>query len=297
VFFVASGLHSDGRARDQVMTREDLSFFKRWFSAHAASYRTGNSVDDKTIGLKVAHTRRVGREIVMIASALNLSDADLLLAETVALLHDVGRFKQYKDYGTFSDFASRNHAEIGLDVLSEHEVLLRCSPAETRLIRQVIHYHNRRVLPDEKDGKILFFARLLRDADKLDIWKVFVDYYAGRYEGVDSAVVWGLPDAPDCAPSILNALNASQMADAKHMGTVNDFKLLQISWVFDINFSPTFHAVFQRKYVDQIAAVLPQRPEISKAVGAARSYLQRRQHDPIEPCDSGERTWEAWAKR
>ena len=35
--------------------------------------------------------------------------------------------------------------------------------------------------------------RLLRDADKLDIWKLFIDYYNEREKNHSSAVELGLP--------------------------------------------------------------------------------------------------------
>lgn len=262
------------------MNKDDLTYFKKWFARYVGAFRTGDPAGDKTIGLKVAHTRRVCEEIVRIAEALGVSGSDLLLAETTAVFHDVGRFKQYRDHGTFNDAASRNHAELGLAVLAEHEVLTRCSVEEADLVRRVIGYHNVRVLPEEKDRRIRYFAALLRDADKLDIWKVFVDYYTGRYDGVDSAVVWGLPEGPGCSPAIIEAVNAGKMADTKHMVTINDFKLLQISWVFDLNFPPAFRAVLERRYLEKIGATLPDRPDITGAVAVAKAYLQRQSRGP-----------------
>ena len=259
------------------MNKDDLAYFKKWFLEYVASFRTGDRVRDKTIGLKEAHTRRVCKEIMMIARSLDLSEDDLLLAEAVALFHDVGRFKQYRDYGTFNDSVSRNHAELGLEELAAHKILSRCSAAENKLIRWAIHCHNVRVLPEEEEAKLVFFAKLLRDADKLDIWRVFVDYYEGRYPGMDSVVVWRLPDEPGCSSTITGALYAQEMAETKHMVTLNDFKLLQISWVFDINFASTFRTIQRRGYVDKIATGLPHTADIQTAVGIAKAYVLAQQ--------------------
>ncbi len=259
------------------MNRAELDYFKEWFSEYVATFRSGDRVLDKTIALKEAHTRRVCKEIRMISGALKLSDDAIRVAETTALFHDVGRFRQYRDYGTFNDAASRNHAELGLDVLAENQVLSRCGAVERHIVQQAIRYHNMRVLPQEQDAKIVLFAKLLRDADKLDIWRVFVDYYEGRYADLDSVVVWGLPDEPVWSAPIIDALYARKMADTKHMATLNDFKLLQISWVFDVNFAPTFRAVQRRGYLAKIAQTLPPTPEIEKAVDIAGVYVDRRQ--------------------
>ena len=42
------------------------------------------------------------------------------IAEAVALLHDVGRFEQYKRYGTFNDRKSVNHAALGVEIMKKN---------------------------------------------------------------------------------------------------------------------------------------------------------------------------------
>ena len=229
------------------MKLEDLEHFKKWFTDYTSTYYTDDPVHDQPIKLKQEHTQRVCKEIVTLGQALNLPERDMLLAETMALFHDVGRFEQYAVYGTFKDKASEDHAKLGIKVLSKHNVLSTCSHKEQSLITRAIGYHNMRTLPDEKDERCLFFARLLRDAEKLDIWRVFIEYYGRQETEPNATIVWGLPDKDLCSPAILEALHDRRMADLKDMATLNDFKLLQISWVYDLNFAPTFRTVYQRR--------------------------------------------------
>jgi hypothetical protein len=42
----------------------------------------------------------------------------------------------------------------------------------------------------------------------------------------------------------------------------DDFKLLQMSWIFDINFKPTLRSVKSRRYLEMIRDVLPKSKEI-----------------------------------
>lgn len=258
------------------MDIEDLTRFKRWFSHYVAGYYTDDSPQNKTIRLKEEHTERVCKEMVMLGEALNLAAQDMLLAETMALFHDVGRFAQYATYGTFEDAVSENHAALGLRELARHRVLSICSDAERSLIAKAIGYHNVRTLPEDEGPETLFFAKILRDADKLDIWRVFIDYYDLPYEQRDSTIVWGLPNDMACSAKIVNALDRQEMADTRDMITLNDYKLLQISWIFDVNFAPTLEAVHERRYIDRIAATLPQTEEIQKVVGRLMAYLHQR---------------------
>ena len=83
------------------MTRKDLEYFKNWFSDYVAPYYTGDGAYDRPVRLKQEHTMRVCREIEMLGRRLNLDPQEMLLAETMALFHDIGRFQQYAIYGTF----------------------------------------------------------------------------------------------------------------------------------------------------------------------------------------------------
>ena len=257
------------------MKSDDLTYFKAWFADHVAAYYTGDPVHDQTIRLKQDHTERVCKEIRMIGQALNLVPQDMLLAETAALFHDVGRFEQYATYGTFKDAVSENHAKLGLKELAKHQVLSICSDMERLLITKAIGYHNVRTLPEHEDERCLFFARLLRDADKLDIWNVFIDYYEHQHEQANSTIVWDLPNNEACSPKIMNALRQKKMAETGDMATLTDFKLLQISWVFDLNFAPTFSAVRERRYVEKIADRLPQTSQIQELVAMVQAYLAK----------------------
>lgn len=258
------------------MKPDDLKYFKTWFANYVEAYHTDDPVHDRPIRLKQEHTKRVCEEIVILGKALDLPPQEMLLAETMALFHDVGRFEQYAIYGTFKDAVSEDHAALGLRELDKHQVLAVCSDEERALVVKAIVSHNVRILSPDKDERSLFFARLLRDADKLDIWRVFIEYYARQDDEPNSTIVLGLPNNQDCSPAILDALREHRMADLKDMTTLNDFKLLQISWVFDLNFGPTYRAVHDRQYVQRIASTLPQTSEISEILALVQGYVQNR---------------------
>jgi hypothetical protein len=255
------------------MKKSELIHLKNWFADYVSGYYTADSEYNCAIRLKEEHTKRVCDNIVMLGKALCLSEQEMMLAETMALLHDIGRFKQYAVYGTFKDMDSENHARLGLQQIGIHKILRTFSKYEKRLIAKAVAYHNVAVLPNVEDKKILFFMQLLRDADKLDIWKVVIDYYHEREKNPNSTIELGLPDEHACSPKILQALMEHRLARIEDLKTLNDFKLLQIGWVFDLNFVPSFQTVQNRKYVEQIASTLPQSKEVKEAVKRAHDYV------------------------
>ncbi|OEU67857.1 MAG: hypothetical protein BBJ57_00915 [Desulfobacterales bacterium PC51MH44] len=255
------------------MDRKDLKNLKAWFTNYVAGFYTDAPTDNRTIRLKEKHTERVCRNIIMLGKALGLSDQEMILAETMALFHDIGRFKQYALYGTFKDEGSENHARLGLRQMAAHNVLFVCTKMEKRLITKAIAYHNAAEIPTDEDEETIFYIRLLRDADKLDIWKVFIDYYQERDKYPNPTVEIGLPDDSTYSPQVIAALHERRFARIRDLKTLNDFKLLQISWVFDLNFVASFQAVKTRGYIEQIEATLPQSKVIIGAIDEARDYV------------------------
>ncbi|MFH2220076.1 MAG: HD domain-containing protein [Pseudomonadota bacterium] len=256
------------------MDREDLKNLKKWFSDYVSGFYRRDADYNRPIRLKEEHTRRVCENIIALGKALDLPGHDMLLAETMALFHDVGRFKQYAEYGTFNDRISINHARLGIRQLATRRVLSVYTRDERRLITRAIAFHNALALPETDAPRQLFFMRLLRDADKLDIWQVFIDYYQERRTKPSTVIEIGLPDGPGYSKQIVEALNAQRFARMQDLKTLNDFKLLQISWVFDLNFTPSFRMVRHREYIERIAATLPDSEEITAAVDRARDYVK-----------------------
>ncbi len=258
------------------MKNKVIEKLEKWFHKYVSDFYTGDADYDRNIKVKEEHTGRVCKNSVMIASKLNFSNKDFLLAKVIALFHDIGRFRQFADYGTFRDVDSENHAMLGLRVLSEHDILSDFADEEKRIITKAIKFHNARTLPSEKDEYTLFFMKLIRDADKLDIWRVLIDYYITNNHDPNSALDLGLPAGEDYSSVVLKSLYGSRIANLKDMKTLNDFKLLQISWVYDLNFMPTFKAVYEGEIIKTISGTLPCTREISDAVQCALDYVEEK---------------------
>lgn len=247
------------------MKRDDLIFFKKWFSDFCRSFYSPDIKDQKNIYLKEHHSFNVCKNIVEIAKGLSLSNNQTILAETIALFHDIGRFPQYARYKTFRDSISVNHGLLGAQTLQGEKILQHLPENEKELIIQAVKFHNAFSIPKKQKHDTLLFLKLIRDADKLDIWRVFIEYYECPEEDRASAISPGLPDMPGYSEDVLSYLDKKQIVPHSKIKTLNDFKLLQLSWIYDLNFKPSLNLLLERDYIDRITAKLPQTEEIRKA--------------------------------
>lgn len=255
--------------------------YKVWFDNYINQFRGRYPDLIENIDIKADHCKKVCSEIVALAQNMNLSDEEVLLAETIGLFHDIGRFRQYVKYQTFSDSKSQNHAELGVEVLKENNVLKDLSVENQEIIFNSILNHSTAKIPSEKNERIIFFSKLIRDADKLDIWRLITEYYMVKEQksvdstgGENKTLELELPDNDQISEAVLESLLNKQIVLKESMKTLNDFKLLQIGWIFDLNFDYSIKRLYEKKYLNKIFETLPNNNRIKNIRDIVNNYFQ-----------------------
>lgn len=229
----------------------------KWFETYTHGFDAPEPGVQQGMDLKRAHTRRVCEAVRDIGRSLNLSPRDMCIAEAAALLHDIGRFEQYRQYRTFSDTLSEDHAALGVKVIQTQGILRPLDRDTAGMITRVVGYHNRAGLPEHEDERCLFFLKLIRDADKVDIWRVVTDYYRIAHTHRNPTIELNLPDTPQISDPVYDTLKQGRLVQMADLKTLNDFKLLQMGWVFDLNFPRTFQLVREKGYLEMLRDALP----------------------------------------
>lgn len=151
----------------------DLIKAKKAFKKYVKKYDKENEM----IKLKIIHTYKVVNLSEYIAKSIGLKKEDIELAELIALLHDIGRFEQIRIYNSFEDSKTIDHADLGIKILYE-ENLIREFIQEDKydnLIYKAIKNHNKYELEKDLSARELLHAKIIRDADKTDIYRVALE--------------------------------------------------------------------------------------------------------------------------
>lgn len=124
--------------------------------------------------LKVKHTYKVADISEQIAINLNLSPQYVDLSWLIGILHDIARFEQNKRFGTFNDLVSVDHAELGADILFKQGKIRDFIDVKNYddIIENAIRFHNKYRVDASLDDDTKMFCNIIRDADKLDIFRV-----------------------------------------------------------------------------------------------------------------------------
>jgi hypothetical protein len=267
------------------MQQSRLDAIRQWFDGYVRTFYDIDPEGLKNILLKVDHTRKVCEVMDILAAGEGLLPDQARIAAAVALLHDVGRFPQYRKWRTFRDSDSDNHARLAVEVIRAEQLLEVLPPEERLLIEEAVRFHNLLELPEQVKSPTRLFMRLIRDADKLDIWRVVLEQYTLPADDQASAVSLGLPDLPEFTPACVESLMRKQVVRLEQCRVLNDFKLLQISWALDLGFATSYRLLVERDYIPELAGtLLGKHDDVEGAVVEIMAEVRKRAViSPISP--------------
>lgn len=264
------------------MESYSLDNFRRWFDTYTSRFFGEDEFVNEHLRMKQEHTRRTCQEILVLAGQLALDDHQKQIAEIVALFHDVGRFPQFAEYHTFNDARSIDHSHLGVEILRREGVLNVLRREDGQWVEAAIEHHGRKALPANLNGQALLFAKLIRDADKLDIFRIVIKLYR-RYRADPAGFPWDLelPDEPRYSAEVFHAVMEGKLIEHAMLQTLNDMMLCKLSWVYDVNFAVTLARLREEGFLEQTLSFLPATPEIERLGEKILAYVKTRVHQGV----------------
>lgn len=211
-----------------------------WFRRYATSFYCDDDTVMAGIRLKEEHTIRVAEISAALAAHLGLNEAQRQLAAVIGVGHDVGRFIQYSRYRTFNDALSVDHGELSIKEMKRERVFDGLMPDDRETAIFAIYYHNKLSFPEDSP-ELSLFARIIRDADKLDIFRCLPPVTADH----------------DYSPVLLERLVQGKSLPYAEVKTAADRRLVRIGWLLDVNYPWTLRILKQEGHIDNLLEQLP----------------------------------------
>ena len=215
-------------------------------------YLKNYNPEDAQIKLKISHIYRVAELSKRLATMLNLSEEDILLAELIGLLHDIGRFEQIKLFHkfdhTFLDKESIDHAEYGNKILFEDD-LIRNFITEDKydeIIKTAISNHNKPCISNDLTNYERLHAMIIRDADKTDI--LYLSTVGDEKTIFENSNL--------CKETITDEIYYDLIQREKinynNIHSAADILLCHFAYIYDYNFSTMLKFVDSKGYIDKM---------------------------------------------
>lgn len=261
-----------------------------------AEYVRNYDPSDEKIKLKIDHTYRVAGLCQRIAESLGLSEPDVDIAWLLGMLHDIGRFEQIRRFGTFNDVQSVDHAEFGADLLFKEGLIRKfaegyyeeCELAEpenqedeqiiknnehhnkdTGLLEMAIRQHNKYRVKEDLTERQRMFCDILRDADKVDIFKVNADIpmeiiYDVTTEELKNGII---------TKEVLESFYKKETVLKSVRRSAVDHIVGHISLLFELVYKESYRQVREQGYVYKLLDFKSDVPEVNAEFYDMRKYV------------------------
>lgn len=225
----------------------DISKAKIEFKKFIEKYDNKNHASYK---LKVVHTYHVAQNAKEIAERLKLNKEDIELAELIGLLHDIGRFEELNITKELNS-VNFDHALYGSKMLFE-KGLIRNFVEDNKydnIIKKAIENHSRLSIEDGLDERSLLHSKLIRDADKLD------NYRVKKEEKIEAIFPTRVNKNEDMENSLLSDKVFETVLNKKCVNindrvTPLDFWVCILAFTFDLNFDVTYKIIKEKNYIN-----------------------------------------------
>ena len=220
----------------------DIEKTKKEFSSFTEKYVRQCPV----VASKVSHSFRVMEISNLIAKKMNLNEEDIEIATLIGLLHDIARFEQYTKYGTYSDVDSIDHGDYGVEILNKDIRKYVDTDKYDTLIKTAIKNHNKFEIEPGLNERELFFCKLIRDADKVDIlYEATYMFWDGIEDQENNSELNKKVYECFCKYKTIKRVKGENYEDFNKVITTSAF-------VFDINFEETFEIIYKEDYINRI---------------------------------------------
>ena len=220
------------------------------------------------ISYKYYHSYRVMDNMITLAKSLNLPYSDIELAKYIGLLHDIGRFEQFKRFNSFSD-KNLDHGDLGETILRENNALdnLKISKDDYEIVYTAIRNHNKYMIEPNLDLRTLRFAKMIRDADKLDI------LYALNNSEIKS-VIW--EDDSIITDRVKNQFFEGKQVKNNGTETKNEKIITMFSFIYDFNYGASMEIIKNENYYGKIYRRLKHKALFKPYIDHVNKYIDER---------------------
>lgn len=223
------------------------------------------NLEDMHVKYKYNHSIRVEKICEALAKSLNFNDEDTYIMKTIGLLHDIGRFEQYKLTGGYSD-AEFDHGAYGAMILFKEGLIEKfdVDPKYYDIMEFAIINHNKYAIEEVNDDRKMLFARVLRDADKLDKFDAYTYLKAYNITDIDDEVT----------NEVTIQFKKFELINRKIRRTKADLLISIIAFIFDINFKESFDIIYEQKYLDKLYNQINNRERFKEYFDIAECYVE-----------------------
>lgn len=224
--------------------------------------------NENSIRRKYEHSYRVMREADAIVYSIGLEEDDSYLASFIGLFHDLGRFEQWTQYKSFDDSKSIDHANLACKILFDDNLVSKTNLGEENyeLVKNSIENHNKYEIDKTiKDEKTILHSKIVRDADKIDIF----------YQISNPKIIELESDDSEISEKIKKEFYNHKCIKHNDVKSINDKVVSTLSMLFDLYFDYSKNTIIEKGYLDRLLEYLNNKQIFKEYIEEVKNYLNK----------------------
>ena len=189
------------------------------FQAYVKNY----DANDGKVHLKIVHTMKVAELSEMIARGIGEDEENVHLAKVIGLLHDIGRFEQLRRFHDFRDYLTVDHAQLGVEISN----------------------HNKYAIADGLNKNTLTHAKIIRDADKTDIFRVHIEDPVDDFLFIKDDEI----KQSKISKEIEKQFYEGHCIVSGGRKSVADVYVMRLAFMYDVNYVPALEYIQKQNYL------------------------------------------------
>ena len=229
-------------------------------------------MNERMIAYKFNHSYRVEHQAEEICRSINTDTVERDLASFIALVHDIARFRQWTEYKTFDDAKSFDHGDEGANILFKEGMIneFNVNKDDYDIIKKAVRNHNKFNIEDNLNDRELLHAKIVRDADKIDILysfstNILLEIEEDENEGISDEV----------RENFLN----HNLVKKENVKNKNDRILMLLSLIYDINYDYSIERIKNEKYVEKFYEHIKNKKMFKEYFEEMKKYLKEVKHE------------------
>lgn len=224
-------------------------------------------LNEDMIAYKYNHSYRVVHQAEEICRSINLDTEERDLASLIALLHDIGRFKQWTEFKTFSDSKSFDHALEGTKILFDEKEIekFNIKKDDYEIVKKAIYNHNKYSVDySNLSLREALHSKIIRDADKIDI----------LYSFSTNRLLELSEDDEEISEEVKEQFFRHEQIMLSNIKNKNDDIVSKMALVFDFNYDYSKERILNEKYIDKMYNYLKHKSIFKPFRDEAIKYLK-----------------------
>ena len=232
------------------------------------NYVKSYDISDYDISYKYFHSFRVRAISHAISKKLNWNTHDIYLATVIGLIHDIGRFEQLKNYHTYQDGKSIDHGDYGIKVLLDDQMIKKFDIAkeDEDTVLFCVKNHNKIQIESTNVTDCIKQAKLIRDADKIDILNAYTDLNAYQITNKLNEI----------SETVEKQFFLKKTIHTQDIETTADELIFTLSYIFDLNYKESIKWILKRKYIEKLYNKIDNKEKYKKYFDFIFKYLKER---------------------